>query len=222
SVVNRDLLRRGPTLDELSYLSLDLSPTPEARLKVYARHVHCTAADLEAAASGSASHQPGDVLDFVQIMEPTNRHVFDHRIPSTCYTFVSGSEVRPVAATTHLPVNAYAPDDRAIKLRTERCLRRFGIPTDSYARCVESFANRPLDNEIGLHSYVSYRRHREERRITAYLAVEAYTPGMVEDPSSFPTSTLIELESARPSVCDAPRRPTPAEVASRASGGDSG
>src|SRR5882724_3499451 len=63
-VIGRTLLRRGPELDELKYFSLDLSSSPEARVKVYARHRNATVEDLELAALGCPTQQHGDVTQF--------------------------------------------------------------------------------------------------------------------------------------------------------------
>lgn len=179
-LITQNLLRRGPDLDELNYLSLDLSASPDARIKVYARHLSSTPADLESAASVALSHRPGDVTQFLSLVAPKGGQIFDSRAPSTCYAFVGREGDCPVAATTHFPINSYAPEDRTVAQRVTAAFERFGIETGNYARSTAGFANRPLDLGIGLHSYVSFRRYRGDVRFTTYLAVEAYKPGTVE------------------------------------------
>ncbi len=179
-VISRHLLRRGPDLDELNYVSLDLSSSLDARLKIYARHASCSPDDLELAACAALSHRAGDVKEFLGLVAPDAGKVFEGRAPSTCYTFLGHEGNLPVAATTHFPINSYAPDDGVIAHRVLATLGRFGIPAESYARSVAAFATRPLDLGIGMHSYVSFRRYRGDPRLTTYLAVEAHKPGTVE------------------------------------------
>jgi DMATS type aromatic prenyltransferase len=172
------LSRRGPDLDELMYFSLDVSHSSESRLKVYARHRRCTPADLEAAAAGSPTHRPGDVARFLEIVAPDVTDVFRGRAPFNCYAFAGGSN-RPMAVTTHFPINGYAAHDGVVRERVLEYLRYAGIPEDDYSRALRAFANRPLDGGIGLQSYVSFRRHHGKPRLTVYLPVEAYRPGKV-------------------------------------------
>ncbi len=192
--VSRSLLRRGPEWDELNYLALDLSESPDARVKVYARHFGCSVTDLEAVASASRSYDPGDLKAFLGLVAPdAENDVFEGRSPCTCYSFVGGQGDIPVAATTHFPINSYAPNDGAVRHRVLACLERFGIASDSYARSIGAFANRPLDEDMGMHSYVSFRRYRGEARLTTYLAVEAYRPGTVEAGSNGRASGVVEV-----------------------------
>jgi hypothetical protein len=191
-VISRSLLGRGAELDELTYFSLDLSSSPDARVKVYARHARCTVEDLEAAASSSASYRPGDVATFLHTMAP-GVEVFGGRAPSTCLTFTSAQGVGPVAATTHFPINDYAPHDGEVAQRVRQCLTHFGIAAAPYCRALDSFADRPLERGIGMHSYVSFRRYGGRGRVTAYLALEAYSPGTVAGPTSSAESGIIDL-----------------------------
>jgi DMATS type aromatic prenyltransferase len=188
----RTLLGRGPELDELTYFSLDLSGSPDARVKVYARHLGATPEDLERAASLSTSYRAGDVIAFLNTMAP-GVEMFAGRPPSTCLTFTGGHESLPVAATTHLPINDYAPDDGAVRRRVVQCLGQFGIADAAYTRAIDSFADRPLERGIGMHSYVSFRRYCGSGRVTAYLALEAYSPGTVEAHPSTAESGIIDL-----------------------------
>jgi Tryptophan dimethylallyltransferase len=190
--IERSLLARGRELDELTYFSLDLSGAPDARAKVYARHASCTADDLEAAASSAASQKPGDVTAFLRLLAPGVLR-FDGRAPSTCLTFTSAHRGGPVAATTHFPINDYAPDDGAVVRRVRSCLAQFGIADAAYTRALESFATRPLDCAVGAHSYVSFRRFQGSARVTAYLALEAYSPGAVEGHMPTAESGIIDL-----------------------------
>ncbi|HLK38986.1 MAG TPA: tryptophan dimethylallyltransferase family protein [Polyangiaceae bacterium] len=179
--IARVLTKRGHDLDELMYLSLDLSRSGQSRVKVYARHRRCTVAELEATAAGSPSYQVGDVTRFLQTVAP-DRAVFDGRAPFTCYAFVQETAERPAAVTTHFPINGYAKDDDVVRSRVIAYLEQMGLPTQAYQSALAAFANRPLEAGIGIQSYVSIRRHHGKPRLTVYLPVEAYHPGTVAKP----------------------------------------
>jgi hypothetical protein len=190
--VARVLARRGPDLDELMYLSLDLSRSPASRLKVYVRHRRCTVADLEAAASGCPTHRPGDVTGFLQTVAP-GAEVFEGRAPFSCHAFVGGSD-HPTTVTTHFPINGYAAHDGIVQERVLACLRQMGLHEDVYCRALAACANRPLDQGIGLQSYASFRREHGTPRLTVYLPVEAYKPGKIaKRPSTLRPSGAVEI-----------------------------
>lgn len=182
-VISKTLVRRGTDLDELKYLSLDLSPSPKARLKVYARHQQCTVRDLESAASASPWSQQGDVTQFLKTVARDVDSVFQGREPLTCYAFVQGREDGPSSATTHFPINGYAAHDGEIAERVLKCLDWLSLPSASYTHAMKAFANRPLDRGIGLQAYVSFRRDQGKPRLTVYLPTEVYQPGAVAKPS---------------------------------------
>jgi len=191
--VSRGLLRRGREFDELNYVSLDLSAAPDARVKIYARHSSCTVADLERAAQPARDHRAGDVRELVRILAPrAGDGALEGRAPSTCYTFVGSDSGRPAAATTHFPINSYAASDREVAGRVLSLLRRFDVSAEGYKRAIAGFATRRLDAAVGMHSYVSFRRYRDEARITTYLATEAYKPGTVECAESVGESGVIQ------------------------------
>jgi DMATS type aromatic prenyltransferase len=192
--VARTLARRGPDLDELMYLSLDVSRSSESRVKVYARHRWATISDLEAAAASSPNHKPGDVTQFLRTVAPDAGEVFKGRAPFTCFAFVEGCGAAPASVTTHFPINGYAPHDGVIQERVSAYLQQVGLPQDLYSRALAACANRPLDRGIGLQSYVSLRHHHGTPRVTVYFPVEAYQPGTVaKGPTSTPPSGVVEI-----------------------------
>jgi GNAT superfamily N-acetyltransferase len=182
-VISDTLVRRGAELDELKYLSLDLSPSPKARLKIYARHERCTVRDLESAASASPWYRQGEVTQFMKIVAPEVESLFHGRAPLTCYAFVQGRGDGPSSATTHFPINGYAVHDGEIAERVVRCLDWLKLPSDPYQRAMKAFANRPLERGIGLQAYVSFRRDQGKPRLTVYLPTEVYQPGTVAKPT---------------------------------------
>lgn len=194
-VVGKVLAQRGPGLDELKYFSLDLSKTAGARVKVYARHHLSTPETLVSAASGCPSADPVLIRRFLAAVSPSTREL-DGRGPFTCYAFVRGSVV-PDSVTTHFPINGYAQNDEQVRGRVSACHAALGIDGRVYPRIVKAIANRPLADGIGLNSYVSFRHHRGEPRLTLYLPVEAYAPGTVENPlAERHTSGVVECISS--------------------------
>jgi len=182
--VARRLTSRGPVADRLAYVSLDLTPGAAARVKIYARHEHATIEDLERAAAGASATRPSEALRFVETMVPTLRK-FEGRAPFTCWSFVAGSGY-PAAATTHLPINGYAPNDAVIRDRVREVLGRFEMNQDLYERALAAFAERPLEQRGGLQAYVSFRRDPEGPRTTVYLPLEVYARGVVAAPTAVP------------------------------------
>ena len=84
SSLSKAATRRGPYLDELKYLALDLLPN-QARVKVYVHHHSATPADLEAACEASANHVPGRARDFAPaVIGPSIVRLYSRLAPSRC------------------------------------------------------------------------------------------------------------------------------------------
>src|SRR5262249_41961806 len=168
-------------LDEMKYFSFDLSRSAEARVKVYVHHHHCTTEDLEGAAGAASFYRPGEVSNFTAIIAPGCEAGFHRRSPLTCYAFRKRLDQTLITASTHLPVNSYAPDDQTIGRRVRSCLAQLGLEQETYSRSLLAYANRSLEDSIGTHSYVSLVSGPDPR-LTVYLAAEAYRAGTVADP----------------------------------------
>jgi hypothetical protein len=160
-------------------------------VKVYVRHHRCTPDDLESAARAGAFHRPGAVLRFVEIVTPDCQVAFERRNPLTCLAFVPGSDGVVTAATTHLPINSYAPDDATIERRITSYLAELGLDANSYVRALRAYANRSLQDSIGAQSYVSLQAG-PKLRLTVYLAAEAYRPGTIAPASTRAISCDLE------------------------------
>jgi DMATS type aromatic prenyltransferase len=181
-------------LDELMYFSLDLAAHDGARVKVYFRHHHATAADLERVVSGTGSAGAGEIRAFCAAILGHDGPYLP-RAPVSCWSFAAGSE--PIGATVYAPIAYYVRDDGEARARIRRWLDRAGIEPSGYERAVAAFARRPLEAGVGMHSYVSFKRDRGVPKLTAYLAPEAYR--------TFPPGSLENREMP------APRRPASPE-----------
>lgn len=163
---------RGAGMDELKYLSLDLSSERHARVKLYFVHHNVTAAELERSFAGAGSHRSGDVESFCRSMVG---HVgpFSRKSVTSCFSFVEGKDA-PSAVTMHLPIAHYASSDDEIAGRVANYLATHGMASESYTRALAAVAARPLEAGAGLQSYVSYRREKAGLRLTVYLSPELF------------------------------------------------
>jgi pyrroloquinoline quinone (PQQ) biosynthesis protein C len=181
--LSRYLLARGSMQDELTYVSLDLSPSEGARLKIYVRHHHARASDLERAAHACPTYVAGDVTRFLETLASRGDETFEGRGLFTCLSFVRERGQRASGVTFHFPINGYAADDAVIGARVVALLGELGIDPGPYRATIDAVASRPLAGGVGVHSYVSFRRDGRDPRITVYLPAEAYAPGMVAAPN---------------------------------------
>jgi DMATS type aromatic prenyltransferase len=183
--IARSMGRRGRELDELKYFSLDLAPRAESRVKVYARHLAASVADVEAAAAGARSHRPGDVMEFVEATSGSASGVFSGRPPATCLSFVESAGSEAAVATHHFPVNGgYAANDTEVAARVVRYMEKKGLPAATYERALAAVAERSPTAGIGLQSYASFRREGEQMRLTVYFPLELYQPGKIASASA--------------------------------------
>jgi hypothetical protein len=189
SLLRSTSLRRGPALDELKYFALDLASTPAARVKVYVRHHEATPRELEDVSRAARGWVPGEALEFAREMCGGDRPLVA-RAAATCSAFTSESDDhRPAATTLYVPVCAYAHDDADARDRLRAYMARRGIDPTPYERVLRAFANRPLEDGVGMQSWVSLRTVRGRARLAVYLATEAnrvYPPGTVPAPSTTP------------------------------------
>jgi hypothetical protein len=181
----RGSLARGPHADELKYFALDLTGDPEARVKVYVRHHGATPEDLESACDASRHFVPGEALAFARAMRAGSDRL-GVRAPFTCSAFTGNADARPTSTTLYIPVCAYARDDAAVQRRVHDYLVASHIDPTRYDSMVKGFANRPLEQGVGMQSWVALRRNDEGVRITVYFGTEAnrvHSPGVVPAPT---------------------------------------
>jgi DMATS type aromatic prenyltransferase len=186
--------QRGNELDQFTYFSLDLCAAPQARVKIYFRHHHATAKDLETALSLAQNYVDGDVTEFCQALSETPASFMSKPIGS-CFGFVAGDEERPLNGTIYLPVGYYAANDRTIRDRLDTYLNQKQISIPMYHSVLEGLATRRLEAGVGMHSYISLRREGQQPRIAVYLNPEV---NMVRSPATAlatqPSHSLPSLE----------------------------
>jgi DMATS type aromatic prenyltransferase len=190
----RGAARRGLDRDELLYFSLDLTPHPEARVKLYFRHHQATAGELEQALALSPNHAPGDVTRMCRALGGGDGP-FATRAPVSCFSYVEGAGEQPTSATMYFPITGYVSDDREAKSRISAYLAGLGAPAAAYEAAVDAFTPRPLEDGVGMQSYVSLRQESGVPRLTVYLGPEAYSTRPPRSRAS--TATRGAAESAR-------------------------
>lgn len=189
-MLEETILARGPELDELKYFALDLTEDAHSRVKIYVRHHEVTSEELERAASAAETYVPGETQDFARAMGPAD-DLLAERAAFTCSSFIGGSRQRPQATTVYVPVCAYSRDDAAVLKRVSGYLRSIGVDPSRYEAVLRGFANRPLEDGVGMQPWAAFRRHGGVR-LTAYLATEAYhvhQPGTVPAPTKRQSGT---------------------------------
>lgn len=179
---------RGPDVDELKYVSLDCSPSPDARLKIYFRHHDVTAEALERSFSAAAGYVRGDATEFCRAMLD-GEGPFTSKPVGSCFSFVGGDAEAPANATLHLPVARYVANDAVVHRRVCSYLKAHQLPVRDYVEPIAAFANRRLEDGVGMQSYASWRSERGKPRVTVYLGPELFR---VEPP--------VESDTPRPAV----------------------
>lgn len=175
--------------DEIKYFSLDLSAGETARVKVYTAHHNATAQEIETALSVTKNYQPGQVTEFCRAMGGGDGP-YDRRSVQTCLAFTQGDPM-PTTGTVYFPVRAYAEHDLEARDRILAYLDTHNA--DLYAQALNSFANRPLEEGVGMQTYASLRQYAGPRRVTVYLSPEVYA---VEAPRSMPLPSLMPQSMA--------------------------
>ncbi len=173
--------RSGRSLDEIKYISLDMSNRPSARIKLYAAHHEATGEDIEAALSPASYYVSGEAADFCMNMAGQEGPYTSLPV-QTCLAYAANHE-SPLMGTVHFPVRSYAPNDEIVR---DRILQYLGEPTAHiYNKAIESFANRPLSEGVGMQTYASLRQQKGGSRMTVYLSPELYS---VDDSCEMPMS----------------------------------
>lgn len=165
------------TVDDVTlYFSLDLASSEHARVKAYTGHHGCTAERVEGVLRAARGYVPGQITEFCKAMGgPYER--YDARPVQTCLSFTAGSAA-PTSGTVYFPVRSYADSDLEVRDRVLGYIQPEGAAI--YRRALQAFANRPLEDGVGMQSYVSLRQGWSRRRMTVYLAPEGYAVDRID------------------------------------------
>lgn len=159
---------------QLEFFALDLADTPQARVKVYFRHVGLV--DLDEVASLARRHDPG-------LLEPAYRDVYGSPAlpdnePMTCLAFRSGVDV-PDEANVYLRLPGAARDEEEAADRVAAVLRRYGVDP-GWHRAVAAALARP-GTAPGRHELLSVRATGSRPDLGVYFRFDVYgrpVPGL--------------------------------------------
>ncbi|WP_310423164.1 tryptophan dimethylallyltransferase family protein [Chamaesiphon sp. VAR_48_metabat_135_sub] len=179
--------QRGPDQDEFPYFSIDLAANSKARVKVYVRHKDATVADLERALSLADNYVVGAATEFCQAMA-AGQSSFSAKPAISSFSWIEGNDATPSIGTLFLPISSYAPDDRAVCDCLDLYLIQHSLPVAIYSSALKTFATRPLEAGMGMHSYISLRQEKQQRRVTVYLNPEV---NAVRSPNAKVTSQSV-------------------------------
>jgi cytokinin dehydrogenase len=147
------------------YFSLDLAPSDRARIKVYRSHPRANARGI-AEALASLGTDSSEVECWLEELTGTSA-ALRARPVLTCHAFRPDRSEQEV--TLHVPVRAYAESDAEALSRALRVVE--GAQRKHLAKVVPALANGPLDESLGLLTYMSLRRGADGTlHTTAYLA----------------------------------------------------
>lgn len=179
---------RGRALDELKYLSLDLSDDMRARVKLYVCHHQVRPEELERSFAVAPTHRAGDAQRFCTMIAPQVT-CFDRKPISSCLAFVGG-KTGPHTVTMHLPIAHYTESDAVASQRITSFMTQHGLDQLAHKRVLKTLARQPLQQSSGIQSYASYRRQDGDVRLTVYLSPElfrnAFTSDLVRDSALIP------------------------------------
>jgi hypothetical protein len=169
------LLRRGDGLDELALISLDLSSGPGADVRIYARHLAATPADLEKTLSLFPAHQAGDAIGLCRALAKGSG-ALTRQPPLTSVSF--GHAAEPASASLDLFIDGDGGvDDAEVSRQANVYLASLGLDSNRYARALTAFAPRALAGRGGMQSRVSFSREALGPRVTMHLCPEVFRTG---------------------------------------------
>lgn len=201
-----DVVARLSPGDEWLFLSLDLLPAPEARVKLYLRHGETTAADLDRMASSLDPEHAGQVETFVATLTGAADAPIRRGALTTLQVEPGSSE--PSHVTTHLRLYPHcSTSDAVLAERLTRALARLGIPAGPCEAALAALAPGGLDGLEGLHGWASLQWLRGRPSVSVYLSprihFDRYGP-IALDPERFWPSPVGVFQAAGASAC-APR-----------------
>ncbi|NUP06103.1 MAG: hypothetical protein HOW73_08595 [Polyangiaceae bacterium] len=162
---------RGPMMDDLRFLSIDLSRHEGARVKVYGFHYDVDVDYLCDIASHARNADRNRVQAFCNELVGANGVLRASRQPATCLAFADG-DATPRTATVHFPIRAFEGDDAGAHQRTLRACASLGIDPAPYEAALAAFSPRSLDGGSGLVAWVAARTGGSPK-MTVYLAPKA-------------------------------------------------
>jgi hypothetical protein len=159
--------------------SLDLSASPDARVKVYFGHPGVDAAEIDRRSAVVPGHQPGRFERVLQHL--TGRRVAGWSVPpGTCYTFRAGHD-RPTSVALYMTLIPELANDEAVRYRVAGLLRDEGIRPAPYLSAAEALADGPAALSRTQHC-LAYHSGRVPR-VSVYVAPGIFAATGAGEPS---------------------------------------
>ena len=90
------------------------------------------------------------------------------------YNLTEPRDNRPSWASLSIPLFPGMPNDGEARRRVSHLMKDVGISPAVYRRCVDAMAERPLQREEGIHSYVALQRTATGMAIVTYFNPRLY------------------------------------------------
>ncbi|MGW0895035.1 tryptophan dimethylallyltransferase family protein [Saccharopolyspora gloriosae] len=170
--IRENALLRGE-LDQFTFFAVDISDSPQARVKVYLSHHAATAEAAARAAKAVPGVDPQQVIDFCR-HTGGDADYFEGRPLISSYAFSGDDTAIPSNYSIYVPIRSYVPDDEVARERVWRALRHQGLDTAIFEQALSAVAPRPLGDGAGLLAHTSLRIGGSHSGVTLYLSSEAY------------------------------------------------
>jgi hypothetical protein len=207
------LLRRGEGLDELAYLSIDLSSGPGAEVRVYVRHLAASPAELEKTLSLFPAHRAGDAVGLCRAVA-RGAGALTRNPPLTSVAFGYNASAPSSAAVDMIIGADDGPSDADVSREIAVYLASLGLDSNRYGRALSSFATRSLADRGGVQGRVSFSRESFGPRATVSLCPEVFRTR-----TAGASQTRLKADAAGEVPASAPGNTTlPAVPAQRGSG----
>ncbi|MEJ2852052.1 MULTISPECIES: tryptophan dimethylallyltransferase family protein [unclassified Saccharothrix] len=164
-----------PGLDRYSFFALDLVERHRARVKVYISHDLAGVADVARAAQAAIGVDSDRLPDFCLLTGGRDHPTFGGRPLVSSFTFMDGDVTAPSGYSLYVPIRDYVNDDAEARARVLAVMAKYGLDPTQFDRALDSVAQRPLDEGVGLIAHVSLRMGRPRPGISVYLSSEAHS-----------------------------------------------
>lgn len=154
---------------------LELSDEPAARVKLYVRVQDPDFEKIERVVSLAQRYVPGDLATFWASLGWVNFPVMRPHL--IALHFVAGVS-QPVSSAFQFTAFPFLPNDALVRRCIRASLRHYGISRDFYDATLAALAGPgDLENEILLHSWVTFQREKHGGpRLAVYFPGRAYLP----------------------------------------------
>jgi DMATS type aromatic prenyltransferase len=155
---------------EIALFSLDLSDSPEARVKIYLRHTDCGLEEIERAASIAHDHRPNLFTEILKRVDASYNGNW-RKAPMTCLSFQE-SRNGASSATLYCPLDPNVAHDADSNRHILDLLEVSGIEPEPYRAIMATISDSDLTRTRRL-SWFGYK-NPDDPVITVYAGLHGY------------------------------------------------